>query len=128
MNQMQAMIDGMAAEWQRERAKTQLTLGGLIEALEALPPRVPVLAIEEPHSYRGYYSDLAFELGEDPMLREEAIDMCRSAMGKVFEGYKGGDYLMGENTPLWLANYGQEGLRIMKLNENGTVETAEEVL
>ena len=26
-------------------------------------------------------------------------------MGATFEGYKGGDFLMGKNTPLWVANY-----------------------
>ena len=57
---MQALMDGMSAQWQRERAETQMTLGKLIAALEAMPPDTEIANIHNPHSYRGYYSDLAF--------------------------------------------------------------------
>ena len=36
MLNMQALVDGMSAQWQRERAATQLTLGALIAALEKM--------------------------------------------------------------------------------------------
>lgn len=45
-----------------ERSETQMTLGGMISALEAMPDNTKVTGLDSPHSYRGYYSDLAFEL------------------------------------------------------------------
>ncbi len=123
MNNMQALVDGMSAEWQRERAASQMTLGSLIDRLEAMPPETMIDGIMGPHSYRGYYSDLAFK-GGDKMTVRDALALCRSAMGEVFEGYKGGDYQMGRNTPIWLANYGDCGKKIMAIREDGTLELA----
>ena len=42
---------------------TQLTLGHLIDELEEMLPDATVPDLRHPHSYRGYYDDLAFELG-----------------------------------------------------------------
>ena len=94
MIDFQAMIDGMNAQWQRERAQTQVTLGKLIAALEAMPEGSTVVNLTEPHSYRGYYDDLAFELHTGNRLASELLADCKNAMGKVFEGYKGGDFVM----------------------------------
>lgn len=58
---IQALIDGMNAQGQRERAETQMTLGKIIAALEAMPEGAEVANLNGGHSYRGYYSDLAFE-------------------------------------------------------------------
>ena len=93
-NQMQAMIDGMSAQWMRERAETQMTLGKLIDALRVMPPEAEIERIKAPHSYRDYYSDLAFEPRQGRILASELLAICESAMGQVFEGYKGGDYVM----------------------------------
>jgi hypothetical protein len=124
-NAIQAMMDGMSAAWQRERSTTQMTLGSLIERLETLPPETMVDGIRYPHSYRGYYSDLAFEMG-DKIKAADALALCRSAMGEVFRGWKGGEYQMGRNTPLWVASEGCCGNRIMALRDDGTLETAPE--
>lgn len=123
---LQDLIDGMSARWMRERAETQLTLGALIEALEKLPPDKLVANLHSPHSYRGYYSDLAFELEGELRKAEEILADCRGAMGRVFKGYKGGDYVMGARTPLWVANYGCTGMKLMALREDGSIETAED--
>lgn len=48
---MQALIDGMSAQWQRERAETQMTLGKLIAALEALPEGAEVANINLPNTH-----------------------------------------------------------------------------
>ena len=125
MNNMQALLDGMSAEWQRERAASQMTLGKLIERLEALPPETMVKGIREPHSYRGYYSDLAFEVG-DNIAAKDALALCRGAMGEVLQGYKGGDFQMGRNTPVWIASYGCCGQKIMGIRDDGTLELAED--
>lgn len=121
---MQALIDGMSAQWQRERAQTQITLGKLISELEALPIGAMVANLQSPHSYRGYYSDLSFEMGEGSRHAEDLLKSCRSAMGKVFVGYKGGNYVMGALTPVWVANYGCTGDRLIGLNDDGSFETA----
>lgn len=124
---LQALVDGMSAQWQRERAETQMTLGKLIAALEAMPSDAEVTNLNGPHSYRGYYSDLAFQRGEGTRPAAELLAECKAAMGQVFEGYKGGDYVMGALTPLWISTYGHSsGTKIMAVHAGGEVETAQD--
>lgn len=123
---MQALIDGMSAQWQRERAETQMTLGKLIAALEAMPANADIAGLTGPHSYRGYYSDLAFEPTEGTVKAGDLLAACKGAMGQVFEGYKGGDYVMGSLTPVWVSYYGTTGKKLMALNADGSIETAED--
>ena len=120
------MIDGMTAQWQRDRAESQLTLGKLIEALEAMPTDVQVANLREPGSYRGYYSDLYFEIREGTRSAGELLADCRKCMGAVFQGYKGGDYGMGALTPLWVATYGRCGQKLIAVYEGGSIETEED--
>lgn len=127
MDMMQALVDGMSAQWKEERAQTQMTLGKFISALAEMPQDAPIDGVRDLHSYRGYYSDLAFEPPQEnaPKLTvADTLAMCRAAMGQVFQGYKGGDYMMGANTPLWIANYGHCGLKLMGVNPDGTLITA----
>jgi hypothetical protein len=42
----------------------------------------------------------------------EWIEILKEAQGKTFTGYKGGDFLMGKNTPVWLAEYGNSYFKI----------------
>ena len=126
MDNMQDLIDGMIARFQRERADTQMTLGKLIAVLEAMPEGATVNNLRGAHSYRGYYSDLAFRRGEGTRQASALLDECREAMGQVFEGYKGGEYVMGSLTPVWLAEYGCCGLKLMAVHEGGSIETAED--
>ena len=125
MKPLQALIDGMNAEWQRERAESQMTLGKLIERLGALPAETPIY-LADPHSYRGYYCDLAFERPDHPITAAEAIALCRRMMGAVLSGYKGGEYTMGANTPVWLAEWGCTGSKIVSIHDDGTIETVED--
>lgn len=128
MNQsdIQRMMDEMSAQWRRDRAESQMTLGKLIERLESMSPDATVKGFENPHSYRGYYTDLAFESSPDTVTVAKALEICRACMGEEFQGYKGGDYQMGRNTPVWLADYGCCGLKIMGIRDDGTLETAED--
>jgi len=123
---MQALIDGMSAQWQRDRAETQMTLGKLIATLEAMPEGTEVANLNSAHSYRGYYSDLAFERDEGMRQAADLLAECKAAMGQVFCGYKGGDFVMGELTPVWVASYGCCGQKLMALHAGGDVETAED--
>ncbi len=125
---LQDMIDGMSARLQKERSASQMTLGELIERLEAMPPLNMVDKLESPHSYRGYYSDLAFERGESKMMATELLAIAKECMGKEFEGYKGGEFLMGQSTPVWISNYGTaSGAKLMEIVDDGTIITIDEV-
>lgn len=126
MSNLQALMDGWSAQWQRERSETQMTLGELIQALESLPADAKIQGVNSPHSYRGYYSDLAFEPMEGMATAADLLKDCRGSMGVVFTGYKGGEYMMGQNTPVWIAEYGCCGLKIMGINPDGSFATAED--
>jgi hypothetical protein len=120
---IQAFFDGMSAQWQRERAQSQLTLGDLIKQLSEMPTGSTVDKLENPHSYRGYYEDLAFRAGKGTMLASDLLEECRNCMGKIFEGYKGGEYMMGESTPVWVATYGYTGEKLMGVSPEGHLVT-----
>ena len=116
INPTQALFDGMSAAWQKERATKQMTLGALIKALEGITDRGrTIVGLGRTMSYRGYYSDLAFEPSEKPLTITQALDLAKGCMGLMFTGYKGGDFQMGEGTPIWSASYGDCGPRIMSL-------------
>ena len=126
MNAMQAMMDGLSVQWQKERAAEQMTLGEVIDRLASLPPRTVISGLGKLNSYRGYYCDLAF----DPHGKEKPAALllkeCRAAMGAVFTGYKGGEYQMGKSTPLWVASYGYCGKKLMAIYDDGTLQLAED--
>lgn len=86
-----------------------MTLGDLIQELEKYnrTQHVPV-GFYRPHSYRGYYDCLAFEPLENTTIGE-MLDAAKSALGKTYTGYKGGEYRMDEYTDVYLANFGECG-------------------
>jgi len=51
-------------------------------------------------------------IGKKNPTVEEWIDVLKKAIGKTFTGYKGGNYLMSKNTPVWLAEYGNSSFKI----------------
>lgn len=123
-NPLQGLIDGWSRDWQSERAMSQMTLGGLIAALASLPSDKQVVGFGEPISYRGYYCDLAFEPVKASQSVESLLTVARGCMGRVFQGYKGGFYRMGETTPIWLSKYGMSSSpRIMGLNTDSEIVT-----
>lgn len=93
-----------------------VTLGKLLDLLMMVPGGLPIklqwgdehlVNVGDIDSYRGYYSDLAIEPGY-PEEREVAdvYDMLNAAIGSTFEGYKGGDFVMHADTPVWVSLYG----------------------
>lgn len=115
---IQGMFDALSAQWRKDRSRYHLTLGRLIDDLEAAEPTAVVVIDngshpDKPHSYRGYYSDLAFAPSDTTVTVADFLTKCRSALGSTFEGYKGGDFLMEEDTPLWSAPYGMTGRAMM---------------
>lgn len=122
MEPYQAMMDGMSAAWQRKRAATQMTLGKLIGALEGLGGDRLLTGFGDPHSYRGYYDDLSFAPTLVRRTAGDLLNVVRSdCMGRTFTGYKGGEFMMGENTPVWIAEWGATGERLMGLDTESKV-------
>lgn len=89
-----------------------MMLGDLIEMLREVDPAVVVpLGFGNPHSYRGYYERLAFERRENATVGEMLAE-AESALGKTFQGYKGGEYRMDTFSDVYLAEYGCVGEEI----------------
>lgn len=121
------------------RTSPQITLGELIRRLEAIPPTYEGRAEVEPkrvwfdfagtypvelQSWRGAYRELAItfdyegrvahrcnETSSSPKYptAEAFLAMLRAAVGATLTGYKGGDFTMDEQTPVWVANHGDCG-------------------
>jgi hypothetical protein len=86
-----------------------MTLDELITALEAEDPdRILPLGFTHPHSYRGEYTELAFEPIANVTIGAMLAD-ARSAKGSTYQGHKGGDYTMDGYTDCWLAEDGHGG-------------------
>lgn len=70
-------------------------------------------------SYRGSYSELAlgykltgYDNDAEHLAEVKAKDLLqhlKDAIGKEYIGWKGGEYTMSENTPVWVANSGNAG-------------------
>jgi len=85
------------------------TLGDIIKTLRAEDPRkVCPLGFLHPHSYRGYYDELAFEPAEHVSVAE-MLRAAESALGATYEGWKGGSFTMDARTEVWLAEVGSVG-------------------
>lgn len=87
--------------------KPYLVLGEIIFRLEQEDPaRVLPLGFANPHSYRGDYSELAFEPVRNITIGEMLAE-ARFAEGATFQGWKGGDYAMNELSDCWIAGHGE---------------------
>jgi hypothetical protein len=80
-----------------------LSLGELIARLRQEPDQARRIKVgfDNPHSYRGYYMDVAFELAQDVSIGQ-MLAAAESALGATFQGWKGGDYTMSKYTDTWL--------------------------
>lgn len=114
---MQDWFDSLASKMQERRSSSQMTLGKLISELEKYPPDTQISSIYSPHSYRGYYCDLAFEPGEGTRSVCDLLDEAKDCLDQVFEGYKGGCFQMDKNTPVWISEYGKCGVKIVGISK-----------
>ncbi|KQX43526.1 hypothetical protein ASD97_25985 [Streptomyces sp. Root63] len=90
-----------------------MVLEDLIEMLESTDSNTVVKnGFNHPHSYRGFYRDLAFEPARNVRVEDMLAD-ARSALGETFEGWKGGDYTMGRYTECWLSIEGESSGEIL---------------
>ena len=102
------------------RHAEQITLGVLIELLQRAPQE-DYLFFDFSHlipcglnSYRGYYDDCAIGFKEEGLaLVCDFTDYLLSKIGTTMTGYKGGDYKITKDRPLWAANYGYTGSTII---------------
>lgn len=93
------------------------TLGSVIEALKQCDQDEDVrfdfcyLRPTTVHSYRGHYDHLALGWSAESASPKEhwpkvsaVLAELQKAVGSTFEGYKGGQYVMGLSTPIWVDN------------------------
>lgn len=131
---LQKMIDAMCEMDRQTRSQYQLTLGTAISKLGDVDGSTPVVfdiggGPHHAHSYRGYYSDLAFDTADTGVYVKDFLGYLRESNGETFMGYKGGDYTMEDNTPLWVASYGDCGRAMMDivLTDGKAVITTKEI-
>lgn len=100
------------------KTSPQLTLGELILKLEAVENKKLDVCFEFEYlrptrfdSWRGIYRELALNFAADAggFTVEGFLAECRQCVGQTFEGYKGGEFVMGTHTPIWVANHGNAG-------------------
>jgi len=118
---LQTILDNAVKVDRAERMKTspQLTLGEMILKLESVKNKdLPVVFDVKPYrpvnidSWHGSYNELALKyVGNESraFTVTELLRLLKSVIGRTLTGYKGGEYLMGKTTPVWVANYGESG-------------------
>ncbi len=93
-----------------------MTLGDLIKWLEVQDQDLIVKdGFSSPHSDRGDYSELAFTPENESKI-SDMLANAKSAVGKTFLGWKGGDFEMGEHTPVYIGEYGSCGEEITSVH------------
>lgn len=114
-----------AARVDRLNNSSQLTLGVLILKLEAIEDKELQIVFDDGFyhpvkldSWRGSYAELALDYSSsnEKMMLSPFIWMLKQAIDRAYQGYKGGDFLMSEDTPIWVAGYGV--CRGFKTNED----------
>jgi hypothetical protein len=119
---LQKFLDATVKAQRQEELNNspQLLLGELILKLEAVKNKDLPLFIDimdkrpaDIDSWRGIYAELAIATeGHSSPTVADGISMLQAAVGKTYHGYKGGDFTMSKNTPVWLAEYGESGFHI----------------
>jgi hypothetical protein len=91
-------------------------LKNLIEWLEQQDQNADVIdGFGSPHSDRGYYQKLAFK--PVPITTfGQMLTHAKSALGRTFDGYKGGEYVMDEFSECRIGEYGVSGEDITSIH------------
>ena len=88
----------------------QITLGHLRYLLATMPPDTPCrfdtghhFGLAFPSSYRGYYQDCCFNASTDYEQSNvgHVLGLVEGAIGKSFQGYKGGVFAFDTGTLVW---------------------------
>ena len=90
-----------------------LRLGELIEKLTNYPLNARCKFDDDRNpgefgSWRGVYAELYIDRANDnpEVTVDDVLTNAYAANGGVFQGYKGGDFVMSEDTRLWADTYG----------------------
>lgn len=90
-----------------------MRLSDLIRSLEVFDKDLKVVydfGYFRPHdldSSRGDYSELALGYTEEGDITvKELLELLKGAIGRTYTGYKGGEFLMNEHTPVCIDNWG----------------------
>ena len=89
-----------------------LTLGQLIEYLENSDPEAVVVFDDGKHpdvyiqSYRGDYRHAAVDKCDVSITASEWVRCLKNSIGETRLGYKGGEFTMFLETPVWQSEYG----------------------
>lgn len=124
MTDIQAMMDAFIKAQTDTRAQYQLTIGKAIDLLTAMDAQKPIKytdgkAPREAMSYRGYYSDLAFD-DQDAATVGDVLANLEFVLNTELTGYKGGEFMMHENVPIWRSQYGEaSGVAWMDVSDFG---------
>lgn len=126
---LQKELDAFCDFMRDKRKRSQMTLGEIIKRLTELmeKDRTIKVNISSPHSYRGYYHDLAFEQTLEPVPVGVALKTALSALDSIFTGYKGGEFRMRSDAPVWIAFYGYCGPKLLEIKDDGSLVLGEEI-
>ena len=119
--ELQQLIDQKIKQARQERLlqNDQLTLGQIIQKIEGLADKTATIQYDFEYyfpksidSWRGSYDELALDIhsgGGNELTALQFIDILKEAIDNTYTGYKGGEFTMSEETPVWVANYGNSG-------------------
>ena len=112
---IQSFIDTITNAARDSRKNYHVCLGELLDGLRQADPE-GLVYLTDPHSYRGYYSDLALEPTTTPIKVNQLIDQLEAVIDTELTGYKGGEFLMSADTPVWVSHYGTTGSALVGFN------------
>ena len=116
---IQKLVD-VVNKTSKETSAREYNLGRFIKDLEKLDQE-KLIYVEEGlgcdglASWRGSYCELALEheAGKKSNVKE-VLENAKKILDSTLTGYKGGDFLMDKNTPIHIANYGENSFCISK--------------
>ena len=86
-----------------------MILSELIEYLRSKDKNTKVKkGFNYPHSYRGYYEELAFEPCDDTTVGE-MLECAQQALDNTYTGWKGGEFRMNGFSECYIAYAGNTG-------------------
>lgn len=110
----------------RLRSQDHMTLGDLVYRLRELHPGVMVHLGDAVYSYRGDYRQACLEPKAPGMEAHQLADELEAQFGSEREGWKGGMFVMGSGTYVYVVEWGSTGPMLIGIDWDGTVVTCQE--
>ncbi|MCP4539870.1 MAG: hypothetical protein GY832_22250 [Chloroflexi bacterium] len=102
-------VEYYARQSERECTTTLGYLRHVLTQLQTSGRSVMEYGLTAAHSYRGYYHDIAFGPARNITI-SAMLQEVEHSIDATFEGYKGGDYTMWEESHVWVAEYSDCGI------------------